>query len=33
MDMSPAFIKGAEQSFPKAQIIFDKFHVIKALNE
>jgi len=33
MDMSPAFIKGAEQTFPKAQIIFDKFHVIKALNE
>ena len=33
MDMSPAFIKGANQEFPKAQIVFDKFHVIKALNE
>jgi len=33
MDMSPAFIKGAKQEFPKAQIVFDKFHVIKALNE
>jgi transposase len=33
MDMSPAFIKGAKETFPKAKIIFDKFHVIKALNE
>jgi transposase len=33
MDMSPAFIKGAEQNFPKASITFDKFHVIQAANE
>jgi len=33
MDMSPAFIKGAEKEFPKAQIVFDKFHVMKILNE
>ncbi len=33
MDMSPAFIKGAEETFPKARIIFDKFHVMKLLNE
>jgi transposase len=33
MDMSPAFIKGAKDNFPKAAITFDKFHVIKAVNE
>jgi len=33
MDMSPAFIKGAKNEFPKAQIVFDKFHVMKILNE
>jgi len=33
MDMSPAFIKGAEEAFPKADIVFDKFHVMKILNE
>jgi transposase len=33
MDMSPAFIKGAKETFPKAQIVFDKFHVMKILNE
>jgi transposase len=33
MDMSPPFIKGAKSNFPNAQIIFDKFHVIKLLNE
>lgn len=33
MDMSPAFIKGAEENFPKAAITFDKFHVIQAANE
>jgi len=32
-DMSPAFISGAETNFPNAQITFDKFHVIKILNE
>lgn len=32
-DMSPAFIKGIEENFPKASITFDKFHVIKAANE
>ena len=31
-DMSPAFIKGIEENFPKAQITFDKFHVLKILN-
>ena len=33
MDLSPAFIAGAGESFPKAQITFDRFHVVKLLNE
>jgi len=32
-DMSRAFIKGIEENFPQAAITFDKFHVIKAVNE
>ena len=32
-DMSPAFIAGVEANFPHAQITFDKFHVLKVLNE
>lgn len=32
-DMSPAFIKGVNNYFPDAQITFDKFHVIKNINE
>ena len=33
MDLSPAFIAGAAKSFPSAEIIFDRFHVVKLLNE
>jgi len=33
MDMWPAFIQAAEQMVPKADIVFDKFHVSKHLNE
>jgi transposase len=33
MDMSPAFIKGAEEHFPEAEITFDKFHVMKLMNK
>ena len=33
MDLSPSFIAGAAESFPDAQITFDKFHVVKLLNE
>jgi transposase len=33
MDMSPAFMAGAGKAFPKAQITFDRFHVVKLLNE
>ena len=29
MDMSPAFISGTGENFPKAQITFDKFHVLQ----
>ena len=31
--MSPAFIKGVNESFPDAEITFDKFHIIKQINE
>ncbi len=33
IDMSPAFISGVIQNFPKAEITFDKFHVSKIINE
>ena len=32
-DMSPAFIKGVEENLPKADIVFDRFHVTKVINE
>ncbi len=32
-DMSPAFIKGINENFSTAAITFDKFHVIKIVNE
>jgi len=32
-DMSPAFIRGIAEYFPEAQITFDKFHVMKMVNE
>lgn len=32
-DMSPAFIAGIEDNLPKAEIVFDKFHIIKIINE
>lgn len=32
-DMSPAFLSGIENNFPKASITFDKFHVMKMVNE
>jgi transposase len=31
--MSPAFIKGIEENLPKAEITFDKFHILKIINE
>ncbi len=33
MDMSPSFISGVSEYFPKAEIHFDRFHVVKLLNE
>jgi transposase len=33
IDMSAAFIKGVGQSFPLAEMTFDKFHVMKLVNE
>ena len=32
-DMSPAFIKGVKENLPDAKITFDKFHIIKIINE
>ena len=32
-DMSPAFIAGVETQFPEAAITFNKFHIVKLLNE
>lgn len=32
IDMSPAFIRGIEDTFPNAAITFDKFHIMKILS-
>lgn len=32
-DMSPAFIKGVKENLPTAKITFDKFHILKPINE
>ena len=32
-DMSPAFISGVEKQFPEAHLTFDKFHVMKIIND
>lgn len=32
-DMSPAFIKGVREHLPEAKITFDKFHIVKIINE
>jgi transposase len=33
MDMSPAYISGVMENFEEAKIIFDRFHVMKTVNE
>lgn len=33
MDVSEAFTKGAREQFPKAKVVFDKFHIMKLMNE
>jgi transposase len=32
-DMSPAFIKGVAENLPVAKITYDKFHILKPINE
>jgi transposase len=32
-DMSPAFLSGIKKHFPKAEIVLDKFHLVKMLSE
>ena len=32
-DMSPAFIKGVRVELPAAEVTFDKFHIVKIINE
>jgi transposase len=32
-DMSSAFIKGVAENLPNAQVTFDKFHILKIINE
>jgi len=32
-DMSPSFISGVERFFPNAHLTFDKFHIMKVINE
>ena len=32
-DMSPAFISGVKKQFPNARVTFDKFHIMKIINE
>ncbi len=33
MDMSKAYMKGARDEVPDAEVTFDRFHVVKLLNE
>ena len=33
IDMSPSFVSGISEYFPKAEIHFDRFHVVKLLNK
>lgn len=33
IDMSPAFISGIGKNFPNAEITFDRFHIVKVINE
>jgi transposase len=32
-DMSPAFIRGAREQFPETELTFDKFHIMKIVND
>ena len=33
IDMSPAFIKGVAEHLPNAEVTFDKFHIVKIVND
>ncbi len=33
MDMSPAYISSAEELMPEAKVVFDRFHIVKKMNE
>jgi transposase len=33
IDMSPAFIKGIKENLPNASITFDKYHIMKIIND
>ena len=33
LDMSPAFVKGLRENFPKAHLTFDRFHIMKIIGE
>jgi transposase len=33
MDMSPAYRKGAQESFPQARLVFDRFHVMQMVGK
>jgi transposase len=33
MDLSPAYLKGAREVFPQAEVTLDRFHISKLLNE
>jgi transposase len=33
MDMSPAFLSAVEHNLPQATVVFDRFHVVKLMNE
>jgi len=33
IDMSPAYIKAVETHLPQADLVFDRFHIVKLLNE
>ena len=33
LDMSPAYLKGLAEVFPETPVTFDKFHILKLLNE
>lgn len=33
MDMLPAYLKGAAEQFPMAEVTFDRFHVLRLLND